>query len=327
MALWVVMHHMALFYRAPDLSPAWQVLYDGALGVDVFFVLSGFVLAQIYADLRMAGLAAFARRRVLRIYPLHLGVLAAIALATALGIVWSAPPAQWWALPQAALLLPAFIGGPAADWNGTTWSLGIELACYAGFPLLVWLTRRSPGAVLTVLAAVAGLVEWRVQAAHAGAFQGWAAVWRGFGGFGFGTVLGLMARRLTLRAPVAVAIEMAGLAGFGLAIAGRWLDLVPVASGVLIVALAADVGPVARLLRHGAAFHLGRISYSVYLLHVPLLIAFLHYAPVVSRPPLDAGFLLEHALYFAALFGLATLTHRYIEQPARRWGRAAGAGG
>jgi peptidoglycan/LPS O-acetylase OafA/YrhL len=47
-ALWVVSHHFMLFFRYPNLGPLTKILFFGFTGVDIFFILSGFILATVY---------------------------------------------------------------------------------------------------------------------------------------------------------------------------------------------------------------------------------------------------------------------------------------
>ena len=115
----------------------WTVLPDGPLGVSFFFILSGFILSHVYGGTRF-GVANFYRKRLARIYPLHvLTLLAWIVLFFG----------QWGnSLPDRVnsgianvLLLHAFFSGPLFNlgYNAVSWSISVEAFFYLLFPILV----------------------------------------------------------------------------------------------------------------------------------------------------------------------------------------------
>jgi len=175
-----------------------QRLYMGYSGVDIFFVLSGFILTTVYLDLTPGGLKDFALRRILRIYPLHLTVLAAMAGMTYFSIIWPANTADWRTLPEVALLVHPFFGITHGFWNGVTWSAGVEMSCYLLFPFALFLLRRLPIVAVALLVLAAGYTEWRFQVIHPDQWTGWLCVQRGWHGFALGMALGLLAVRVTV---------------------------------------------------------------------------------------------------------------------------------
>ena len=83
-AAYVVLYHMLQDDRGGGLL--WRVAHHGYIAVDLFFVLSGFVMTMVHGDDRFdgAGIAAFLRKRLARIYPLYAAVtLATLALCVA----------------------------------------------------------------------------------------------------------------------------------------------------------------------------------------------------------------------------------------------------
>ena len=122
------------------------------LFVDLFFVVSGFVIARQYLD-RVGDAASTGRflwRRIARIYPLHLATLAfyvVIALALHSGLARTDNPARYPLsdLPAQLLLLHAF-DGERLTFNFPSWSLSAEMFCYLLFPLVAAIAARREGA-------------------------------------------------------------------------------------------------------------------------------------------------------------------------------------
>jgi peptidoglycan/LPS O-acetylase OafA/YrhL len=322
-ALWVVTHHLTLAFRYPDLSTrAWRMLFMGYTGVDLFFVLSGFILTSVYLDLAPSGLGDFALRRILRIYPLHLAVLAFIAIMSWFSIIWSYAGADWATLPAVALLIHPYLGLNHGFWNGVTWSAGIELSCYLWFPVALFLLRRLPTLVFLLLITAAAYTEWTFQAVFPAEWTGWLSVARGWHGFALGMALGLLATRVRLPRAVAMAGELAAAAVLGWAIFTITIPLVPLAAGAFIWMLSYEAGPLARLLSRRAPVYLGKISFSIYLLHLPLRDVFDRLWPMAAHPSLNLMLLAREGLFFTVLIILASVTHRLIERPAQSLWRA-----
>ncbi|MFN8018654.1 MAG: acyltransferase [Acidimicrobiales bacterium] len=152
-------------------------LDGGYLGVDLFFVLSGFLITSLLlaetGSTGKVGLAEFWARRCRRLLP----AMCAVAIAVALGSRWLADPLQWRAIRDDGLATLAYVanwhailsGGGYAEGTGGrspfqhTWSLAIEEQFYLVWPLVVaFVARRRPGAstartVLHVAVGVAGL--------------------------------------------------------------------------------------------------------------------------------------------------------------------------
>lgn len=150
----VIWHH-----AGPSLGSAlqarWAIFERGFLGVDLFFVLSGFLITTLLlrerdrtGDVNFLG---FSRRRALRIYPAYfLMLLLAAAGAAASG---GAQAAKVWAdLPHSLTFTANFV--PMASMLAITWSLAVEQQFYLVMPVLEKLGRRAAAISLAVLAAV-----------------------------------------------------------------------------------------------------------------------------------------------------------------------------
>ncbi len=309
-SVWVVAFHVQPPWFPDAPAGLVSVLGLGEAAVDIFFVLSGFILACVYGRLRLNRAWLFWLRRVCRIYPLHLVVLGTFGGMTLAAVLLhrSHYSHDWQSFWVEALLLHPFLPGQI-PWNPPTWSLGIEMLCYALFPFVAWLFRRA--SVWIVCAAVVGFAaaDAYVLRHHSGAIAEHGAVLRGLAGFHLGVALGWLSPRLPSR--MAARASLAATAGL---IAGLALISPPVivlSAAALILFLSSEQGPVAWLLATRGTVWLGRVSFSIYLLHAPLI-------NLIQRIPLPGGHWGHLLVLLATLFPLSEMTYRWIEQPGRR---------
>jgi peptidoglycan/LPS O-acetylase OafA/YrhL len=332
-ALLVCVHHLVLDLGGWPPPPATLAIETplralalrGYLMVDLFFVLSGFVMALAYEGW-FAGrpdietYARFLWRRFARLWPLH-----AFLVLLLLGAqVLDGHVLVWWRMVVANLAMVQ-AWDLSETLNIPSWSLSTEWGAYVLFPALAWLALRGPPArtlAAAALAMMALVVAARLGTAHPAGRRGpldlydnysLLPVARCLAGF----TLGLVARRamhlrgLALRlahpgwAAGAAALFLLGLA-FGLP---DWLAYPFLV--LLVAALWAGGAGLSRVLAHSVPHHLGEWSYALYLVHVPLIQLWL--AVGWPGPPLPAGV----ALLAAALAAAAAL-HRFLEVPARR---------
>lgn len=321
-SLWVVGHHWL-----PSASRHLGAIFDpGFLAVDLFFILSGLILARVHARLTTAELPDFYLRRVFRLYPLHL-----VCLAWLVGIVSpNLASMEWLTLAGSAALIHPFLASAALA-NPPSWSIGVELGCYLAFPLLLAGLRRLDGRVVPTVMVLALLwAEWRIQFRLLGVTHGAGAMERGLCGFALGMAINLWSApfgRWRHAGLIAAALELIGLGGIAWSLCSVSWACFPPCSALLLAGLGLDRGPVARALRAEPWLWLGRISFSVYLAHYPLLVS----AERVLNPKQlgESGEWLWYAGLLAALLALSTLLWRYVEEPGRslprrlrrRWGR------
>jgi peptidoglycan/LPS O-acetylase OafA/YrhL len=169
-ALWVVALHLTAFEAVLFPGATGDALMflglPGFLGVDVFFVLSGFIISYNYAASFEVATAASYRRflwaRLARIYPVHLAMLVPLVIAIK-GLHLTLPGSMDGArfsdtsLITSALLVNAWYGDAAA-WNAPAWSISTEWFAYLTFPLLAGVAGRlvtrggSAAAAVVVLA-------------------------------------------------------------------------------------------------------------------------------------------------------------------------------
>ncbi len=115
---------------------------SGWLFVDMFFLLSGFIFAHVYLGRGLLSspreLADFAVARFARLYPLHLVMLLVTAL-----LFWGKADNTPLAFLAHLTMLQALVQPVAQTFDGPTWSLSVEAACYLLFAVCCWQCRRA----------------------------------------------------------------------------------------------------------------------------------------------------------------------------------------
>lgn len=323
-ALWVVGCHLAGALKTITPEPVRIALDPGWLGVDVFFILSGFILALVYQDMSISNAPAFLWKRLVRVYPLNIFLTSIVAGLALIGIPYGVF-INWPALPYFYAMTESLLSVPVGGWISTNWSVGVELLCYLAFPFVIAAIRRFPSIVLAVAAAAMLTIEYRVSAQQMTQWWGTGAIMRGASGFGLGMILGTLA----LSAPRSLsrfssAIEVSALLAIVLCVWTGEINFVPPLAGILILSLYFDAGVIARALHNKWLFRLGLISYSVYLIHGVLLGRY-NYNAIIWAKSIGGwqAALLWSTIFLACTFTVSALTYRFVEQPCRkiRFGR------
>jgi peptidoglycan/LPS O-acetylase OafA/YrhL len=307
----------------------------GFLGVEVFFVLSGFLITTLLLEERQAHgqirLGRFYVRRVRRLYPALAALLAAWLALAALGL--TARPLAGEAV--GVLVAGTYLANAASGWlynlpEGLRhlWSLALEEQFYLLWPPLLVLAlgkRLGPRALLPGLLAAALLVTV-VRTGLSLSGTNVALLYESPATAGAGILVGCAAALLRLRGLPSVfggerlgALGLASLAFLAL-LAWRgpgavdrvyytWLMAVVDAASFLLVLSVVTVPQalVARLCSFGWLAWCGRISYSLYLVHpVVLVVAVIDHQWLGPWRAIGVSFLIAAAL------------HRFVEQPLRR---------
>lgn len=321
LALYVVFQHVCSMVDPhrrmlrPGAQPEWlahamQPMWYGHLAVSGFIVVSGFCLQMaLYkrGDGRIRDLRSFLLRRCERILPPYYGCLA-VSILVCLGVTRHQTGMPWeqylpltWENVAAHV---AMVHNLRPDWmykiNGVLWSIAIEFQLYFLFPLFVWaLLRFGKLALLAGLAGVAGWSMWAFPQA-AKLYVWYAAL------FGLGMAAAHLAYHPRGWRPPAwvagsVALLSSGVLVWALGQTKElvWLDTL---GGVAIAALLAAgvLAPKAmlpRLLGAKPLFWLGSFSYSLYLMHHPVMqVVFVYRPDWASTPTRQTAYLLAVGL-------------------------------
>ena len=328
-----------IFHAFPPRLPG------GFVGVDVFFVISGYLITGIILEARAAGrfsFAGFYARRIRRIFP-ALAILLAALLAGGWFLLYADDYAR---LGYHAAAGAAFVSN-IAFWREASyfdvaaelkpllhlWSLGVEEQFYLVWPVMLVLAsrwRRGPLAATLAIATASFLISiWTVTIDRTPAFYApWNRFWELLAGATLACIeadsaLDSWMRRLMSHPRVANIVSVAGLVAIGAGVLlinstrvfpGLWVLLPVVGTAMLIVA-----GPGAaincRMLSLAPVVWVGLISYPVYLWHWPLL-SFAHLL-VGDSPPWWLRLML-----LGGSVVLAWATYRVIERPIRFGARA-----
>ncbi|EGP06626.1 acyltransferase 3 [Bradyrhizobiaceae bacterium SG-6C] len=312
------------------------VVSRGYLGVDLFFLLSGFILTYVYFDSmeQPTGrkFAIFMWHRFIRLYPVHIAVLAALVVtvlaAGRVGLNLRSPEAFTFdALPWQVLLIHAWGVTDQMSWNVPSWSISAEWFAYLCFPLVAFgLGRiRSPALLIAVAAAslgVAALIFSLAGWALASAWIAPSALARIGGSFVCGAALcryAVVRGKLESKSAVNDAAALTALAAFLALPSFGAPDYALIALlAVFIAALAMSNGITARVFALAPMVWLGEISYSLYMVHFPVLralgIVFKPDRLAAMGPVAAAG---VYCLCIGVCIACAAMLYYVVERPLR----------
>jgi peptidoglycan/LPS O-acetylase OafA/YrhL len=324
-AIWVVLFH--LFW--PGVDP---VTRAGYLGVDIFFILSGFVLTHVYFRkeelLTRPGYLRFLLTRLARIYPLHLVTLIflLVAIVALPGFAHNFGPGSFnlTAFIANLFLIQNWGPHPLLGWNRPTWSLSAEWFAYLLFPLYVLLLRKlehcSVSLILATVCLVATPATTMLIGNHDLSGVGVAGMLRMGGEFSAGCFLyHAFASGFRLSHVTGYVLAIATLLALDSSLPIQGLSLVSFAATILLCAQNDNL--VSKILSIRAVVYLGEISYSVYLLHW-ILIEIANW--ICQTDHLKIRWRLLFACISLAV--MAPASFRFIEEPARSWGRRIAVG-
>lgn len=319
---------VVLFHFQPHVSGKldWPILgpivRHGDLGVDLFFILSGMVMQRVYGEARRSegfSFRQFIIKRFARIYPVHfvttIGALGMFVVAGAAGVIPFDGKTLAWAIPVHLLMLHGL--GPiqaTMALNFPSWSISAEMFAYFCFPAFALLYRGNDRqtvfwlALLSILALALAGTDWIEFGAVRIAsefligmgvgrlLQGRSGPWRG------------------------VALLVAGLAIYGACLAYQPM------SGWIIIAFAMMLGGSALaepLLGNNPAIsammYLGRISFSIYMVHALVMSpGFVAAEKLLNVAPDQSPDWVAFVLLGVTVAAAAILFH-VVEEPCRRW--------
>jgi peptidoglycan/LPS O-acetylase OafA/YrhL len=353
--LLVMLHHFTHFPQTTGFDgPIGSVLAFGWTGVDLFFVLSGFLITGILLETRGSEryFTTFYARRILRIFPLYYLVLflalvvlpmfpAAHAVVVAQDASVDLPPEWpfWLFLTNFSIVDRGWVHG----WVDVAWSLAIEEQFYLVWPLVIWLCRPRVAALLCAVILVAepiARVYARATDVDYPVLWLYLLTWYRLDGLAVGALLAFAHRRgflplLDRWVPIVVITCVAGL--IACAILGghpwwwnRWMQmygysLIAITGGAMLVSAinrpADSLWP--RMLSAGWLRAFGKYSYALYLIHLPVMRVVLEYGfqPGEYETLGMPRWIVQVLFYVAATapaFALAWLSWRFFEAPILR---------
>ena len=310
-------------------------LQGGFVGVDVFFVISGYLITGIiHAEMKRGDftLVRFYERRARRIFP----ALFAMLLATMAAGWWMLLPSDLARLGKAAAATVLFVSNvlymlksgyfdASSEFNPLlhTWSLGVEEQFYVGLPLLMLLVARfwsrGLGKVLAVIALVSFAACVVIQPIIAKAvfflspFRAWELLLGSLLGIGaIPHIRGRMARDVVAILALVALLGAVASMKEGIDFPG-WKAAIPVVATALLLHVGASGGSrVSTALSWKPLVFVGLISYSLYLWHWPLMVLVKYRNGMEPLSPAASIGLLVAALL------LAVASYYLIERPFRK---------
>jgi peptidoglycan/LPS O-acetylase OafA/YrhL len=324
----VVLHYSDYFKDQPTGRFMIDHTWHFNLFVDLFFVVSGFVIARQYLD-RVGDAASTGRflwRRIARIYPLHLATLGfyvIVALALHFGVARTDNPARYpfSDLPAQLLLLHAF-DGERLTFNFPSWSLSAEMFCYVLFSAVAAIAARRKALILALFvlpalanslyAEFAGTTPWADWINKGGAF-------RALPGFNLGVACYLFRGQIA-RWPVIPGMLMTALTAF--IVLGSWLSPMTALVAIYVIAVLAiqsDCAGHSTLFSKLGFDRWSSLTYSCYMLHIPVATIVLTFGSRLLFPLLPDARLILLPVAIAILALASVLSLRYFETPLRRY--------
>ena len=332
-----------LYHAMPvsDVAAVERVFRHGYLAVDLFFVLSGFVIALSHAEITdractRAAYRDFLVRRVARVYPLYIATtILALLLFAALHM--RGFESQLWHQPlvsaEIANVLMIQNWGLSGSFNGAAWSISAEAMAYLLFPLLCIPAFRAPPRVrlawtcaaislLVLLSRCPDFAAWRDAAPRLGPLDrtshlSAASLLRCVAEFCIGMRVCALHKAmppwLDRRRGLAAVLSLAAIACLAPVEGADWA--IVLLYGPLIAG-ACGPGPVRLVLSRAPLHRLGVCSYSFYMLHVLVLDRRDAVAAALRLVGVAPSFAAVFCVAFALAVALAWPSWRYVERPS-----------
>ncbi len=344
-ALVAVFHFQVYFIRFVQQDES-MFIDKGYLMVDLFFLMSGFLIMHVYSasfsnSVTIPSLRKFIVARFARIYPLHIITL---ALMVAVFYVKKLPAIGFYdpgAIISHVFLLHSFPLNKEVTWNIPSWSISAEWWSYMLFPFLCLLLFKKRKMTISLVAllviaiyiAVVFFLPRHDLYDQAADLKNDLDVTSDYGflrsvaGFMSGMLLYLLYGREAVKkifSPGYVTLIVSILIIFSMHKDVQDLVFVPL-FGMLILGTTCNTGKLSALLNNKPLTYLGDISYSVYMLHFLLIQAIMmvmYHFGYHAHKKMELSFvkgLGACAGYFAILLLLSAISYRFIEKPCRKF--------
>jgi peptidoglycan/LPS O-acetylase OafA/YrhL len=348
--LLVLVHHFTIFDSVTSVGRGLRFLaLLGWSGVDLFFVLSGFLITGILIDARGGEryFSSFYMRRVLRIFPLYYLIVFFSFVVLGQSVFWHnllvgpVDLPQW---PYWSYLVNFAIAERGRFLHGVldvAWSLAIEEQFYLVWPAVVWLLPpRLLGAVCAGIAIGVPVLRWVALAGGTEPVDVYVLPHLRADALAVGGLLAWLSRRqgFPSLAPIGfAAFFVAGLGAIGVAVAAGspwWYEplmqrfgyslFVVAGAGLVVIALTArEAGIWQRALEMPWLRACGKYSYAMYLMHLPVSRVVQEFVLGPKEVPTLWGAVWPAQMLFYAMaggctFGLGWLSWRWFEAPILR---------
>ncbi len=305
-ALSVAVHH---FCRYTD-APFYSGFPLGRLGVMIFFTLSGFLMARLYLgeDFSRDNVSHYFMRRVARVVPLfYVAVLAAYTLFLVKGSAWPFAPVNH----QSTLEHMLFIDG-----DNVLWTIPVEMRFYLAFPVLWWLAASFGKGTMVLWATVfLAVLAWLEFPEHE--LVRFDAVPYFFVGVLAALVPVAPGRGNDVLFCIAVlaivACQPVVRKAFGFTASTEWASVLLLLSMFLLIATCAQSKFAEIALGGRWMVYLGSISYSLYILHFPII------RVCVALGSESLGRVASAAICLSAILVVSALSFRFIELPMQKF--------
>lgn len=338
-ALYVFLFHIHINWPLTAQPFLKNILDQGAIGMSLFFILSGFVLCYQYSDRPTVSYTEYLINRFARIYPIYL-------LAAVVTLPWFGIPSEagatvgtLTAIAQGAMLvlvnifmIQAWFPQLFVLWNiGGSWSISVEAFCYVLLPVaLPFMARLSRSnlriviAICIILAAIPGLFVKLFETSAPFSFYS-MPIYR-LPEFLSGVGICLLLYKYGVRR-VGTVGQLLIIVLFA-SYLGKWGPLLPIYVGhnwitlpvmtFMILMLVTGKGIFSALLSNRAFIWLGRISYCFYSLQALMLrLIMTYHEPLVSAFPALSNNRYLGAVAFVILVALSAAAYYLIEEPCR----------
>ena len=336
-AFYVILFH-AHEFSGVNLYFLNNLFRSGYLAVDFFFILSGFILSYTYypqIKSKSFSLKEFLIKRVARIYPVHLFTLLFMAVLISYikvsGIIWDHDMSSSNVYEFFTNLFMVHAWSPYGElsYNQPSWSISAEFLAYILFPAFVFLIDRGATLFKVIVSISIFFIVYFIAfvffEVNITKITYGATILRIFPDFLLGVASYLLFNRYSFTFDIKKQLVVSSTVLFLCFYLGS-LDFIVVPLYAWVIYLLADQARHCQksFLNCNVLQYLGKISYSLYMVHFPVWVGFMHLFLGYYMGLNDGGVSIV-TMYFVIfltillMFPCAMLTYKYIEDPSRRW--------